>query len=143
MRKMKGQKTIRHKTKLGLPDLETGQDDRARQLAVARIARSFATQSMNLSLGIVPNRGSCATKSISKIDNWPGTINVRLAAVCRVAYEAADTGLLSPDLVAGIRRVKGAKKLRTRLGTAAPALLAIRVGRHSEFAPVLSVNGQT
>ncbi len=46
----------------------------------------------------------------------PGTINVRLAAVRRLAYEAADTGLLSPDLAAGIRRVKGAKKLGTRLG---------------------------
>jgi Protein of unknown function (DUF3738) len=29
--------------------------------------------------------------------------------VRRLAYEAADTGLLSPDLAAGIRRVKGAK----------------------------------
>jgi hypothetical protein len=39
------------------------------------------------------------------------TINVRLAAVRRLAYEAADTGLLSPELVAGIRRVKGAPQL--------------------------------
>ena len=46
----------------------------------------------------------------------PGTINVRLAAVRRLAYEAADTGLLSPELGAGIRRVKGAKKLGMRLG---------------------------
>jgi hypothetical protein len=46
----------------------------------------------------------------------PGTINVRLAAVRRLAYEAADTGILSPDLAAGIRRVKGAKKLGMRLG---------------------------
>jgi site-specific recombinase XerD len=46
----------------------------------------------------------------------PGTINVRLAAVRRLAYEAADTGLLSPDLAAGIRRVKGVKKLGMRLG---------------------------
>ena len=38
----------------------------------------------------------------------PATINLRLAAVRRLAYEAADTGLLSPDLAAGIRRVKGA-----------------------------------
>jgi site-specific recombinase XerD len=44
------------------------------------------------------------------------TINLRLAAVRRLAYEAADTGLLSPDLAAGIRRVKGAKKLGVRLG---------------------------
>src|SRR6202022_4854492 len=34
----------------------------------------------------------------------------------RLAYEAADSGLLSPDLAAGIRRVKGAKKLGCRLG---------------------------
>src|ERR1700755_1468038 len=44
------------------------------------------------------------------------TINLRLAAVRRLAYEAADTGLLSPDLAAGIRRVKGAKKHGTRVG---------------------------
>jgi site-specific recombinase XerD len=46
----------------------------------------------------------------------PGTVNVRLAAVRRLAYEAADAGLLSPELAAGIRRVKGAKKLGVRLG---------------------------
>lgn len=45
------------------------------------------------------------------------TINGRLAAVRRLAYEAADAGLLSPELAAGIRRVKGAKKLDVRLGT--------------------------
>src|SRR3954470_21880557 len=44
------------------------------------------------------------------------TINLRLAAVRRLAYEAADTGLLSPELAAGIRRVKGAKRLGVRLG---------------------------
>lgn len=41
----------------------------------------------------------------------PGTINGRLTAVRRLAYEAADSGLLSPDLAAGIRRVKGPKNL--------------------------------
>src|SRR5256884_8224262 len=46
----------------------------------------------------------------------PGTINLRLGAVRRLAYEAADCGLLSADLAAGIRRVKGVKKLRVRLG---------------------------
>jgi site-specific recombinase XerC len=44
------------------------------------------------------------------------TINLRLAAVRRLAYEAADAGLLGPDLAAGIRRVKGAKKLGVRIG---------------------------
>ncbi len=46
----------------------------------------------------------------------PGTINVRLAAVRRLAHEAADSGLLSPELAVGIRRVKGAKKLGVPLG---------------------------
>src|SRR5271167_1068353 len=44
------------------------------------------------------------------------TINLRLAAVRRLAYEAADCGLLSPDLAAGIRRVKGVKRLGVRIG---------------------------
>ena len=44
------------------------------------------------------------------------TINLRLAAVRRLAYEAADSGLLSPDLAAGIRRVKGVKKHGMRIG---------------------------
>jgi integrase len=46
----------------------------------------------------------------------PATINLRLAAVRRLAYEASDNGLLGPDLAAGIRRVKGAKRLGMRLG---------------------------
>ena len=46
----------------------------------------------------------------------PGTINLRLGAVRRLAYEASDCGLLSPDMAAGIRRVKGVKKIGVRLG---------------------------
>ena len=46
----------------------------------------------------------------------PATINLRLAAVRRLAFEAADTGLLSPELAAGIARVKGAKRIGVRLG---------------------------
>src|SRR5260370_25709623 len=46
----------------------------------------------------------------------PGTVNLRLGAVRRLAYEAADCGLLSADLAAGIRRVTGLKKLVVRLG---------------------------
>ncbi len=45
-----------------------------------------------------------------------GTINVRLAAVRRLATEAADSGLLSADLIAGIRRVRGVKQLGRRIG---------------------------
>jgi len=44
------------------------------------------------------------------------TINLRLAAVRRIAYEGADAGLLSPELAAGIRRVKGVRRIGVRLG---------------------------
>ncbi len=79
---------------------------------------------MNLFSGIALNLGSPstrlsshATESILKIANWlrarstSGSPRVR-----RLAYEAADTGLLSPELAAGTRRVKGSKKMGIRLG---------------------------
>ncbi|MGB0014597.1 MAG: tyrosine-type recombinase/integrase [Candidatus Sulfotelmatobacter sp.] len=44
------------------------------------------------------------------------TINQQLAAVRRLAHEAADSGLLSPELAAGISRVKGVKQLGFRVG---------------------------
>jgi site-specific recombinase XerD len=44
------------------------------------------------------------------------TINQQLAAVRRLAHEAADAGLLSPELAAGITRVKGVKQLGFRAG---------------------------
>ena len=46
----------------------------------------------------------------------PTTINLRLAAVRRVAFEVADSGLLSPELAAGIRRVKGVRRIGVRVG---------------------------
>jgi hypothetical protein len=39
----------------------------------------------------------------------PGTINVRMGAVRRLAYEAADSGLLSPESADGVHRVKGVR----------------------------------
>lgn len=44
------------------------------------------------------------------------TINQQLAAVRRLAHEAADAGLLSPELAAGNSRVKGVKQLGFRVG---------------------------
>jgi integrase len=44
------------------------------------------------------------------------TRNVRLTAVRRLAAEAADNGLLAPELAAGIGRVKGAKQQGVRTG---------------------------
>ena len=54
--------------------------------------------------------------SLEQANYASSTINLRLAAVRRLAYEAADCGLLSPDLAAGIRRVKGVKKHGVRIG---------------------------
>jgi hypothetical protein len=78
---------------------------------------------MNLSVGTVPSRAwpltvvlSFVIDSFSNRKTAPSTINVRLAAVRRLAHEAADTGLLSPELAAGISRVKGAKRLGVRIG---------------------------
>jgi hypothetical protein len=69
-----------------------------------------------------------------------GTINGRLAAVRRLAYEAADAGLLSPELAAGIRQVKGVKKLVVRLGNWLTADEARRFW-HSPTPDTLKGNG--
>jgi integrase len=74
--------------------------------------------------GTVPNLGSPSTASwwfaiacTWKDEVWAAnTINQQLAAVRRLAYEAADAGLLSPELAAGISRVKGVKQLGFRSG---------------------------
>jgi site-specific recombinase XerD len=44
------------------------------------------------------------------------SINVRITAVRKLAVEAADNGLLAPDLAAGITRVKGVASTGVRLG---------------------------
>jgi site-specific recombinase XerD len=54
--------------------------------------------------------------SLEQLHYASTTINLRLAAVRRLAYEAADCGLLSADLAAGIRRVKGARRLGVSVG---------------------------
>jgi site-specific recombinase XerD len=46
----------------------------------------------------------------------PASINVRLSAIRKLAAEAADNGLLTPELAAAIGRVKGAKRHGTRTG---------------------------
>ena len=114
----------RQKTKLGLPDLEHVKSAVLVSLRSPESQRSYRRSiddfvdwycsEPRLSF----NKTVVTRYRIHLEDRLlaPGTINVRLAAVRRLAYEAADTGLLSPDLAAGIRRVKGAKKLGMRLG---------------------------
>ena len=59
------------------------------------------------------------------------TINQQLAAVRRLAHEAADAGLLSPELAAGISRVKGVKQLGFRAGNWLSAEESSEVLQHS------------
>jgi len=114
----------RPKTKLGLPDLDhskaavleslrSPESKRGYRHAIDEFISWYCSEP-RLSFNKVvvtrfriflENRGLAAS-----------TINGRLAAVRRLAYEAADAGLLSPELAASIRRVKGPKKLGVRLG---------------------------
>src|SRR6266849_3711898 len=59
------------------------------------------------------------------------TINQQLAAVRRLAHEAADSGLLSPELAAGISRVKGVKQLGFRSGNWLSAEQSSEVLQHA------------
>ena len=59
------------------------------------------------------------------------TINQQLAAVRRLAHEAADSGLLSPELAAGISRVKGVKQLGFRSGNWLSAEQSSEVLKHA------------
>src|SRR4029077_5571021 len=44
------------------------------------------------------------------------SINVRITAVRKLAVEAADNGLLAPEMAAGIARIKGVKSKGVRVG---------------------------
>ncbi|MCU1300682.1 MAG: phage integrase family protein [Candidatus Sulfotelmatobacter sp.] len=50
------------------------------------------------------------------------SINVRITAVRKLAVEAADNGLLAPELAAGIARIKGVRSQGVRVGN----LLSLR-----------------
>jgi len=46
----------------------------------------------------------------------PISINLRITAVRKLATEAADNGLLAPELAGGIARIKGVKSHGVRVG---------------------------
>ena len=119
-----GRKRHRPKTKLGLPDLDhakaavlgslrSPESQRGYRHSIDEFINWYCSEprlSFNKTV-VTRYRVHLESRQLA-----PGTINVRLAAVRRLAYEAADSGLLSPELAAGIQRVKGAKKLGVRLG---------------------------
>lgn len=123
-RKAKRGRSNRAKTKLGLPDLEHAKSAVLVSLRSSESQRSYRRSiddfvSWYCSEPRLSFNKTVVTRYRIHLEDKllaPGTVNVRLAAVRRLAYEAADTGLLSPELAAGIRRVKGCKKLGIRLG---------------------------
>src|SRR5687768_5290204 len=44
------------------------------------------------------------------------TVNLRMTAIRRMAAEAADNGLLAPEVASAITRVKGARRQGVRIG---------------------------
>jgi site-specific recombinase XerD len=123
-RRARATRTNRQKTRLGLPDLEHVKSAVLVSLRSPESQRSYRRSIEDFVAWYCSEPRLSFSKTVVTRYRLhleaqllaPGTINVRLAAVRRLAYEAADTGLLSPDLAAGIRRVKGAKKLGIRLG---------------------------
>jgi site-specific recombinase XerD len=114
----------RAKTILRLPDLEQSKNAVLHSLAAAGSQESYG-HAIDEFIGWYCSEPRLAFNRtvvlryrffLEQKNLAPSTINVRLAAVRRLAYEASDTGLLSPDLAAGIRRVKGAKRLGVRVG---------------------------
>src|SRR5215510_10097386 len=119
-RKPNKSKFSRPKTKLGLPDLDQSkaavlgslrsrESQRGYRHAIDEFIEWYCSEprlSFNRTV-VLRYRMQLESRNLA-----PGTINVRLAAVRRLAYEAADAGLLSPELAAGIRRVKGCKEAR-------------------------------
>ena len=109
----------RPKTKLGLPDLDQAkaavlgslrspESQRGYQHSIDEFINWYCSEprlSFNKTV-VTRYRIHLESRQLA-----PGTINVRLAAVRRLAYEAADSGLLSSELAAGIQRVKGARNL--------------------------------
>lgn len=117
-------KATRPKSKLGLPDLDhskaavleslrSPESKRGYRHAIDEFIQWYCSEPRLSFSKVVVTRFRIALENRGLA---AGTINGRLAAVRRLAYEAADAGLLSPDLAGGIRRVKGVKKLGVRLG---------------------------
>src|SRR3954463_2301635 len=106
-----------------LPDLEQSKSAVLNSLPSVSSQRSYDHVSVSSSIGTAQPRLAFNRIVVTRYRIFleqahyaSATINLRLAAVRRLAYEAADSGLLSPDLAAGIRRVKGVKKHGTRVG---------------------------
>ena len=65
------------------------------------------------------------------------------AAVRRLAYEAADTGLLSPELAAGIREANRVRRLLARLLSTRPvAAWLLARAKRTPYSPIANADGR-
>ena len=135
-------KSNRSKAKLGLPDLEHAKSAVIVSLRSPESQRSYRRSIDDFVAWYCSEPRLSFNKTVVMRYRIylearllaPGTINVRLAAVRRLAYEAADTGLLSPELAAGIRRVKGSASTIFSAGKSTGLLSTLWV-REDTFAP--------
>ena len=102
------EKTKRHKPKtiLRFPDLEQSKNAVVNSLAAASSQESYG-HAIDEFIGWYCSEPRLAFNRTVVLPTR------RCAAAC---LWASDSGLLSPELAAGIRRVKGAKRLGTRIG---------------------------
>ena len=116
-------KSAPHKAVLRLPDLDHAKSAVLNSLSSPRSMRNYKfAMEQFITCYLEPRLALNRTVVLrfrlylESLGLAAGTINQRLAAVRRLAYEASDSGLLSPELAAGIRRVKGVKQLGFRTG---------------------------
>jgi site-specific recombinase XerC len=123
MRK-KNKKLIRRKIVLHLPDLDHTKSAVLNSLSSPHSKRNYKFAMEQFITWYCSERRLALNRAVvlrfrlhlESLGLAAGTINQRLAAIRRLAYEAADSGLLSPELAAGIRPVKGVKQLGSRSG---------------------------
>ena len=117
-------RTRRRKKSLTLPELEQAMAAVLNTLGSLQSRRSYGRAMKEFITWYCSEPRLALNRSVvlryrMRLENMrlaAATINVRLAAVRRLATEAADSGLLSADLIAGIRRVRGVKQLGHRIG---------------------------
>jgi integrase len=124
MSKKQQQKCVSRSATLTIPELEQSKAAVLNTLASAHSQRSYKYAierfiawycdeprlAFNRSL-VMRYRSFLESLSLSA-----ATINLHLSAIRRLADESAESGWLSPELVTGIRRVKGVKRLGRKIG---------------------------
>lgn len=119
-----GKKAHRPKMKLGLPDLDQSkaavltslrspESQRGYEHSIDEFVGWYCSEprlSFNKTV-VTRYRIHLETRQLA-----PGTVNVRLAAVRRLAYEAADAGLLSPNSPQAYVASRGRKNSVSDLG---------------------------